>query len=131
MFSRVDRVNVTVFTYNGSGYDKHILRDCIWSNGVNVNIKTQGVLPIDSIKIQVPLVSNPGYPELWKIKSGDGFNASYVVEGIIDYNFIDGDKRDLERQIRDFESSVDYNRPLAVLDRTKGSPRMRYIEVIC
>lgn len=132
MFRDVDRTDITIYVYNGKVYKKVILNNCIVSYGVQVEVKDKGVLPIDSIRIQIPLIDNDGYSSKWKLNVGIGYESDYVVIGNCKFNFNNellG--RDAQDEIRSFEKEVSYYRPMAVLERTKGSLRMRHIEVIC
>lgn len=132
MFKNVDRTNITMYTYDGTNYKRKVLRGCIVSYGVEANVRDQGVLPVDSINIQIPLNFNPGYNDLWHLNIGDGYSSDYIVMGTCKFSFTNGlDTRERDNEIREFEKQVKYYKPLAILERTKGSPRMRHIEVNC
>lgn len=118
-------------------YKKTILKDCIWKQSTKVSFESQGLLPLDSVKIYIP--NDNKYVEAsnykgngWTMKAGVGKDNTYIIKGKCAYNFpIINTDRELAEVIRAFEANYDYRRAKVIKDNRVGSKRMDHLAVIC
>lgn len=133
----VDRVPVTVYNRVGDNYVRTVIKDCIWRNSPEVSFKSQGALPLDSIKLYIPnyegYVSAKDYDGLygWTITVGSEKNNTYIVEGVCDFIFNATNNKELSNQVREFEKNYNYHRANAIKENFIGGRHMRHLKVIC
>lgn len=132
----LNKTPVTIYNKVGNRFIKTIIEDCVWKSSVEVSFKSQGALPLDSVKLYIPnyegYVSADEYEGFgWTITTGSEKDNTYIVKGICDYDFTSKDERELANQVREFEKSYDYHRANAIKENFFGGRRMRHLMVLC
>lgn len=131
-----NRKTITIYTpYRGS-YIRSVIEDCIIRKDLDLIFKSNGVLPLDTIKLYIPIDNNyisdsKYYGVGWTIKAGQDRNASYITEGICSFDFSSYKEKDMEEALRRFEREVNYSRPLSIEEYSIEGGSLNHLEVIC
>ena len=133
----VDRTPVTIYNKVGHSYVRTVVSGCIWKQSIEASFKSQGVLPIDTVKLYilnyegyVPSASYDGHAG-YTITVGNEINNTYIVKGLCDFDFDSLSERELADKVREFERNYDYHRANAVSENFVGSRRMRHLMILC
>lgn len=135
------REPITIYNKIGNSYQKTVL-DGIWKQSTQASFKSQGVLPLDTVKIYIDdfedYVSYAYYKNLddkdglWTISIGNEQDNTYIVRGNCDFNFPAGDdERALYNAIRSFEKDYIYKRANLVKENINGAINLKHVVIVC
>lgn len=137
----MNREPITIYNKVGNTYQKTVL-DGIWKQSTQASFKSQGVLPLDTVKIYIDdfadYVSYAYYKDLddknglWTISIGNEQDDTYIVRGKCDFNFpVGDDERALHSAIRSFEKDYIYKRANLVKENINGAITLKHVVIIC
>lgn len=126
---------ITIYTPHNGSYVRNVVRDCIIESDTDLIIKSQGLLPLNTIKIFIPTdnyVPIDNYKGSgWTINLGPSKESSLIVEGVCNYSFKKVDIN-IDTALREFEKSIKYRKPKIIKERIFNEiSELNHLEVIC
>ena len=131
--------NITVYNYDGTTYNKTILKNCFWRQKIELVVKGVGVMPVDIVKLFIPIgYENTEYVRSsefankgWTIKTGADKKGSYIVRGKCKHDFPSlPSKKELEDSMREFMDNNIYHKAKTVRDTRDSTPNTWHVEVM-
>lgn len=134
MMDMMPKTPITVYNKVGDTFKRTVIQDCIWKQSTKVSFRSQGRLPIDSVKIYVKDYSNYSQDNEaygWTVKVGDEKKITYIVKGECYYEFDSIDENSLSKQTKEFKSKFDYKTVKSYTENFYGSGRISHLLIIC
>lgn len=128
--------SVTIFNMIDGNYKRSVVKNCLWRMSSSSSFKTQGTLPLDTVKIYITdylnYVSEENYNgNGWTVKLGSDKNKTYIVKGECDFNFTSNSDKEFYDKIRYFENNYEYVCPKSVDNNVVGIGDVDHIMIIC
>lgn len=131
------REPITIYNKVNNGYKRTVVTG-IWKQSTEVSFRSQGELPIDTVKVYIEDLSNYvdtkefGYDgQGWTITLGNERDNTYIVRGHLKFEFNNSSNRELVESIRDFEGKYQYKRANLLKDNSNGVRDIKHLLIIC